>query len=112
MREKSVFSELIGQRQQENPQTEAEVDEDPSIDTGLIGDDNVDDFEVEVGNRGFFEEPDFGFNTGRERFEFPGDERGGNERVPILPEIENLENREPELYPGRYGGQSYYHDRQ
>ena len=45
LREKSVFSELIGgQRQQENPETEN--DDEPSIDTGLIGDDNVDDVEV------------------------------------------------------------------
>ena len=45
LREKSVFSELIGgQRQQENPETES--DDEPSIDTGLIGDDNVDDVEV------------------------------------------------------------------
>ena len=42
-------------------------------------------------NRGFFDEPDFGFNTGREMFDFPGDERGGVERVPQLPEIENQE---------------------
>ena len=44
-------------------------------------------------------------------FEFPGDERGGSERVPQLPEIENKENREPLLYTGRgkyHGGQSLY----
>ena len=44
-------------------------------------------------------------------FDFPGDLRGGVERVPQLPEIENQENREPLLYTGRekyYGGQSLY----
>ena len=42
---KSVFSELIGgQRQEENPETE--IDDETSIDTGLIGDDNEDDVEV------------------------------------------------------------------
>ena len=47
IREKSVFSELIGgQRQEENPDAETEIDDETSIDTGLIGDDNEDDVEV------------------------------------------------------------------
>ena len=47
IREKSVFSELIGgQRQEENPDAETEIEDETSIDTGLIGDDNEDDVEV------------------------------------------------------------------
>ena len=47
IREKSVFSELIGgQRQEENPDAETEIEDETSIDTGLIGDDNQDDVEV------------------------------------------------------------------
>ena len=53
LREKSVFSELIGgQRQQENPETD---DDEPSIDTGLIGDDNVDDVEVNTQSTQLFQ---------------------------------------------------------
>ena len=49
IREKSVFSELIGgQRQEENPGAETEIDDETSIDTGLIGDDNEDDVEVRI----------------------------------------------------------------
>ena len=35
-----------GQRQEENPDAETEIDDETSIDTGLIGDDNEDDVEV------------------------------------------------------------------
>ena len=35
-----------GQRQEENPDAETEIEDETSIDTGLIGDDNEDDVEV------------------------------------------------------------------
>ena len=35
-----------GQRQEENPDSETEIEDETSIDTGLIGDDNEDDVEV------------------------------------------------------------------
>ena len=107
MNERSVFSELIGgQRQQRQ---EEEEDDEADIDTGLIEEVDEDDQE----NRGFFEEPDFGFNSGREKFNFPGDER---QDIPMLPEIENRENREPVLpssggyyeKPYHYAKKPYY----
>lgn len=60
---------------------------------------------IDQENRGFFEEPDFGFNSGGEKFFFPGDQR---EDIPMLPEIENRENREPELYYQRPKSRPYY----
>ena len=101
-----------GQRQQQRQEEENEDDE--NIDVGLIGNDE-DDQDEDVDNRGFFEEPNFGFNTGREKFNFPGDSR---EDIPLLPEIENMNDREPAIYrkpyqrypeyPKRYSGFTGY----
>ena len=78
---------MIGGQRQRQRQEEQNEEEDDNIDVGLIGNDD-EDFDVEeVDNRGFFEEPNFGFNSGREKFNFPGDSR---EDIPLLPEIENM----------------------
>ena len=91
-----MFSELIGAQRPQRQQARPEEDEDENIDTGLIG--NDEDIE-DVDNRGFFEEPNFGFNTAREKFNFPGDSR---EDIPMLPEIENMDDREPSIYRKPY----------
>ena len=90
---------MIGGQRQRQRQEEQNEEEDDNIDVGLIGNDD-EDFEVEeVDNRGFFEEPNFGFNSGREKFNFPGDSR---EDIPLLPEIENMNDREPSIYRKPY----------